>query len=60
MTGVILVLAVLGDHLGLIGDRMRRRRGRSDPAGASVDAVAGEAPALAEGTPTLRSSEPER
>jgi ribose/xylose/arabinose/galactoside ABC-type transport system permease subunit len=25
VTGVILVLAVLGDHLGLIGDRLRRR-----------------------------------
>jgi ribose/xylose/arabinose/galactoside ABC-type transport system permease subunit len=78
VTGVILVLAVLGDHLGLIGDRMRRRRGRGDPAGAggtvsdeapavaSADAVpegaapADGSPALAEGTPVLRSSEPER
>jgi hypothetical protein len=89
VTGVILVLAVLGDHLGLIGDRMRRRRGRGDPAGAAgtvsdeapaqaegaamaegaapADAVADGSPtppdgmpALAEGTPVLRSSEPER
>jgi ribose transport system permease protein len=71
VTGVILVLAVLGDHLGLIGDRMRRRRGRGDPAGASVDAAADAAangaptppdgsPVLADGSPILRSSEPER
>jgi ribose/xylose/arabinose/galactoside ABC-type transport system permease subunit len=30
VTGIILVLAVLGDHLGIIGDRLRRRR--RDPA----------------------------
>jgi ribose transport system permease protein len=59
VTGVILVLAVLGDHLGLIGDRMRRRRGRGDPAGPG-GTLSDEAPALAEGAPVLRSSEPER
>jgi ribose/xylose/arabinose/galactoside ABC-type transport system permease subunit len=33
VTGVILILAVLGDHLGLIGDRLRRRsRAGGDPA----------------------------
>jgi ribose/xylose/arabinose/galactoside ABC-type transport system permease subunit len=33
VTGVILILAVLGDHLGLIGDRLRRRsRGGGGPA----------------------------
>jgi ribose/xylose/arabinose/galactoside ABC-type transport system permease subunit len=51
VTGVILVLAVLGDHLGLIGDRMRRRRGRGDPAGTGGTS-SDEAPALAEGAPT--------
>jgi ribose transport system permease protein len=44
VTGIILVLAVLGDRLGLIGDRLRRRRGRDgepalDPALAGVGGV---------------------
>jgi ribose transport system permease protein len=29
VTGIILILAVLGDQLGLIGDRLRRRTGRN-------------------------------
>jgi ribose/xylose/arabinose/galactoside ABC-type transport system permease subunit len=69
VTGVILVLAVLGDHLGLIGDKMRRRRGRGDPAGAggtvsdeapaaaSADAVTEGAPAVA-GSPALAEGTP--
>jgi len=32
VTGIILVLAVLGDRLGLIGDRLRRRAWRRGPA----------------------------
>jgi ribose/xylose/arabinose/galactoside ABC-type transport system permease subunit len=32
VTGVILILAVLGDHLGLIGDRLRRRSRAPNPA----------------------------
>jgi ribose/xylose/arabinose/galactoside ABC-type transport system permease subunit len=39
VTGVILILAVLGDHLGLIGDRLRRRTGRAEtPAGTETPA----------------------
>ena len=34
VTGVILVLAVLGDHLGLIGDRCAAAGAAGDPAGA--------------------------
>ena len=74
VTGVILVLAVLGDHLGLIGDRMRRRRGRGDPAGpggtssdeapalaegaASADVVAAGSPTPPDGTPALAEGTP--
>ena len=38
VTGIILVLAVLGDHLGIIGDRIRRR-GRRDASGEAGPAV---------------------
>ena len=38
VTGIILVLAVLGDHLGIIGDRLRRRarRDAADPPAATA------------------------
>lgn len=40
VTGVILVLAVLGDHLGIIGDRLRRRGGGAEtPAGTETPAT---------------------
>jgi ribose transport system permease protein len=40
VTGIILVLAVLGDQLGLIGDRIRRRGRRtagSEPVPAAAE-----------------------
>ena len=40
VTGVILVLAVLGDHLGLIGDRLRRRSSRDGEPAAADGTVA--------------------
>jgi ribose transport system permease protein len=45
VTGIILVLAVLGDHLGIIGDRLRRRgrRGAGDPPAAEAGAETGTA-----------------
>jgi ribose/xylose/arabinose/galactoside ABC-type transport system permease subunit len=55
VTGIILVLAVLGDQLGLIGDRIRRR-GRRGAGGE------GEAPPAAEAAEQeiLPSTAPER
>jgi ribose/xylose/arabinose/galactoside ABC-type transport system permease subunit len=44
-TGIILVLAVLGDQPGLIGARLRRWPRRSDPAALGGGTPAGIAPA---------------
>jgi ribose/xylose/arabinose/galactoside ABC-type transport system permease subunit len=73
VTGVILVLAVLGDHLGLIGDRLRRRsRGGGEPApgdgdpgataaaGGAAGAAGGPGPSLMTPAPnTAGSPDPE-
>ena len=45
VTGIILVLAVLGDQLGLIGARLRRWPRRSDPAAPGGGTPGGLAPA---------------
>jgi predicted ABC-type sugar transport system permease subunit len=39
VTGIILVLAVLGDHLGIIGDRLRRHRRASGNQPAATEAT---------------------
>jgi ribose transport system permease protein len=68
VTGIILVLAVLGDRMGLIGDRLRRRAWRSgEPAQAAGTGAADGAPpggAAAEplvtsATDIVRSPDPE-
>ena len=45
VTGIILVLAVLGDRLGLVGARLRRWPRRSDPAAPGGGTPAGITPA---------------
>ena len=67
VTGIILILAVLGDRLGLIGDRLRRRTGRDGDVVSAGPAAADGGPGPSPGTPlqtsapeTVRSPDPER